>query len=63
MGPFPDFQVMEYILLIGDQFSKMIVPWERVPNVILLLHDSPSQGHFGVEKHTKVLVKGFIGSA
>ena len=30
-------------------------------NVLELLHDSPSQGQFGIEKYTKGLVKGFIG--
>ena len=28
----------------------MLVPWERVSNVLELLHDSPSAGHFGIGK-------------
>ena len=39
----------------------MLVPWERVSNVLELLHDSPSQGQLGIEKYTKGLVKGFNG--
>ena len=27
---------------------QMCVPWERVSNVIELLHESPSAGHFGI---------------
>ena len=29
---------------------QMLVPWERVSNVLELLHDSPSAGRFGIEK-------------
>ena len=39
----------------------MLVPWERVSNVLELLHDSPSQGQLGIEKYNKGLVKGFNG--
>ena len=50
MGPIPESQGKKYNLLIDDQFSK-------------LLHDSPSAGHFGIEKTYKRLAKGFIGPA
>ena len=39
----------------------MLVPCERVSNVLELLHDFFSQGQFGIEKYTNGLVKGFIG--
>ena len=29
---------------------QMLLPWERVSNLLELLHDSPSAGHFGIEK-------------
>ena len=29
---------------------QMLVPRERMSNVLELLHDSPSAGHFGIEK-------------
>ena len=29
---------------------QMLVPWERVSNVLEQLHDSPSAGHFWIEK-------------
>ena len=29
---------------------QMLVSWEIVSNVLQLLHDSPSAGHFGIEK-------------
>ena len=41
---------------------QMLVPWERVSNVLEQLHDSTSVGHFEIEKHTKGLVNGFLGS-
>ena len=33
-----------------DTVYKMLIPWERASNVLELLHDSPSAGHFGTEK-------------
>ena len=39
----------------------MLVPWERVSNVLELLHDSPSQSQLRIEKYTNGLVKGFSG--
>ena len=39
----------------------MLVPWERMSNVLELLHDFFSQGQFEIEKYTKGPVKGFIG--
>ena len=48
---------------IFQSVYRILVQWERLSNVLELLHDSPSADHFGIEKHTKVLVKDFIKSA
>ena len=45
---------------IFDTVYQMLVPWERVSNVLELLHDSPSAGHFGIEKRYQRACEYFL---
>ena len=38
---------------------QMLVPWEGLPNVIDLLHDSSRAGHFGIEKTYQMACERF----
>ena len=42
-----------------ETFFQMLVPRGRVSNVLELLHDSPSAGHFGIEKTYKRACESF----